>query len=128
MDEHQHHDNLIQSVTEEYQEIFLNSEQAVYIYFDDQHKACNKNFASLLGYESEEEWAKVEDPFPEVFVADESQEALVSSFQDVMEKNVASTNTIVWKKKDGGTVEAAVIIVPISHDGHLFALHFVTSK
>lgn len=127
MAEHHHHDQLIQSITKEYQDILANSEQGVYIYLDDLHKVCNKKFANLLGYESEDEWAKIEESFPQVFVADESQETLVSSFQDAMEKGIGSTNEIVWKKKDGETVNTTVILVPVSNEGHLFALHFVSS-
>lgn len=99
MDEPQHHGDLIQSVTKEYQDILDNSDQSIYIYLDDVNKVCNKKFASLLGYESEDEWAKIDTSFPEVFVDSQSQEALISSFQDAMEKKVGSTNKIVWKKK-----------------------------
>lgn len=127
MDEHNHHDELMQSVAKEYQDILENSQQGVYIYMDDTHKVCNEKFAALLGYASSDEWAKVEEPFPVVFVAPASQETLISSFQDAMEKSIASENTIVWRKKDGSTVDSSVILVPVSHNGHLFALHFVSS-
>ena len=128
MDEHHHHHGeLIESITKEYQDILETSEQGVYIYLDDNHKVCNKKFAKLLGYGSEDEWAKIDTSFPDAFVADESQETLISSFQDAMEKNVGSTNKIVWKKKDGSTINSTVILVPISYDGHAFALHFVAS-
>lgn len=127
MDEHNHHDELMQSITKEYKEILENSEQGVYIYLDDSLKVCNKKFATLLGYQSEDEWVKIDTSFPDAFVAPESQETLVSSFQDAMEKNVGSTNKIVWKKKDGSTTSTTVILVPISHENHLFALHFVSS-
>lgn len=127
MDEHGHHEELIGSITKEYQEILANSEQGVYIYLDDVHKVCNRKFAELLGYGSEGEWAKIDEPFPSVFVAEESQETLVSSFVEAMEKNVGSTNKIVWKKKDGSSVSSQVILVPVSYNGHLFALHFVSS-
>ena len=126
MDEHGHHEELTQSVTKEYQEILANSEQGVYIYLDDLHKVCNGKFAELLGYESEEQWAEMDGSFPDLFVADESQEALVSAFIEAMEKNTGSTNEIVWKKKDGSTVNSTVVLVPISYEGHIFALHFVT--
>lgn len=128
MDKHDHHDNLMQSVAKEYGDILENSNRGVYIYLDDTHKVCNKKFATLLGYESADEWAKIDTSFPDAFVADESQEALVSAFQDAMEHMVGSTNSIVWKKKDGTTVNSEVILVPIAHDNHLFALHFVSNK
>ncbi|MBI5045321.1 MAG: PAS domain-containing protein [Candidatus Levybacteria bacterium] len=128
MDEHQHHQDLMQSLSQEYSDILSNSEQGVYIYLDDAHKICNANFASLLGYSSEKEWTMIDSPFPDAFVAEESQEALISSFQDAMEKNVGSTQSVVWKKKDGSTIESTVILVPIAHQGHTFALHFVSGK
>ncbi len=122
-----HYNQLIQSITKEYQTLLTNSEQAVYIYLDDAHKICNSKFASLLGYESADEWAKIDASFPDVFVAEQSQKTLIASFQDAMQKHVGSTNQISWKKKDGSNVDTTVILVPISHDGHLFALHFVSS-
>jgi len=127
MGEHDHHNELMQSIAKEYQDILANSEQGIYLYLDDTSKVCNKKFATLLGYESEDEWAKIQKSFPDAFVANESQETLISAFQDAMEKNIGSTNTIVWKKKDGSTVEATVMLVPISYEGHVFALHFVSN-
>lgn len=127
MDHDHHHENLIESIAKEYSDILENSEQSIYIYLDDLNKVCNKKFATLLGYASAAEWAKIDTSFPDAFVADESQETLVSSFQDAMDKNIGSTNKIVWKKKDGSTLESTVILVPIVHEGHLLALHFVSS-
>lgn len=127
MDEHGDHNALMQAVAAEYQEILDTSEQGVYIYFDDETKVCNEKFATLLGYSSPEEWAEVHESFPDVFVAENSQEQLVNAFQDAMEKGVASKNSITWKKKDGGTAESSVILVPISFEGHTFAFHFISS-
>lgn len=124
MDEH---DKLIEGVAKEYQDILGKSEQGMYIYLDDTHKVCNKKFATLLGYQSEDAWAKIETSFPVAFVDDQSQEALITAFQDAMDKCISSTNTIVWKKKDGSTIHTTVVLVPISHKGHVFALHFVAS-
>ena len=125
MDEHLHHEDLIKSLTEEYKELLENSEQGIYFYLDDVHKVCNKNFAELLGYDSENDWVNVTESFPEAFVAEVSQETLISAYQEAMEKGTGSVNKIVWKKKDGGSVDTKVILVPIVHKGHLFALHFV---
>jgi PAS domain S-box-containing protein len=127
MDSHDHHEQLIQSIAKEYQAILTNSEQGIYIYLDDKHKICNKKFADLLGYQSENAWAKIHSSFPDVFVAQESQETLITAFQDAIEKMNASTNKIVWKKKDGNTLETTVLLVPIVYQGHLLALHFVSA-
>lgn len=129
MNGHNHnHEDLFLSLTEEYSDLLANSEQGIYIYLDDEHKVCNKKFATLLDYGSEDEWAKVGESFPVAFVADQSQETLVSAFQDAIEKGKGSTNKIIWKKKDGSTVSTQVILVPIAYEGHLLALHFVTKK
>ncbi len=128
MAEQTHHDNITTSVAKEYADILNTSEQGVYLYLDDSHKVCNENFSNLLGYDAPKDWAAIETSFPEAFVAEKSQEVLVSAFQNAMEKNVASTNNITWKRKDGSTVDTEVILVPIVHNGHLLALHFVSSK
>jgi len=128
MDEHEHHESLITSLTEDYSDVFANSEQGIYIYLDDIHKVCNKKFAALLGYESEEEWAKIDSSFPDAFVDDQSQETIISAFMDAMEKNIGSANSITWKRKDGSTIDTEVILVPIVHQNHLLALHFVSNK
>jgi hypothetical protein len=125
---HNHdHKDIISSLRNEYAELLDASEQGIYIYLDDEHKICNKNFASLLGYASANEWEDIDAPFTEAFVADASQEPLVDAFGDALEKGVASTSSITWKKKNGGTVETTVILVPIVFEGHLFALHFVSA-
>lgn len=125
MDEHQHHQDLINAFYKEQRELFDHSEQGIYVYLDDIHKICNKKFATLLDLESAEEWAETEGSFPDLFVARESQGALVSAYQDAMEKKIGSVNEIVWKKKSGKTVKTKVILIPISFQRHLFALHFV---
>ncbi len=62
----------------------------------------------------------------EPFVAEKSQEALVSAFWKAMEKMVASTVLVTWRKKGGGTVDSTVILVSMAYAGHLFAVHFVS--
>jgi PAS domain-containing protein len=128
MHNHDDHGSLVEALAKEYSEILDNSDQGVYIYLDDTNKVCNENFASLLGYSSPDEWARIETNFPEAFVADESQEALVTAYQAAMEQCIGSTEPIVWKKKDGTTVKSTVILVPIVYEDHLFALHFVAKS
>lgn len=126
MDEHTHHENLIKGITAQFKEILENSNQGIYIYLDDSHKVCNKNFSSLLGYKTPLEWAKNKESFTDLFVEDDSAERLVTAYRNSMEKNIGSQIKVTWKKKTGGTVKTDVILVPIAFEGHLFALHFVT--
>ena len=123
--EHQHHGDVIRELGRELDEVLAESEQGVYIYLDDTHKLCNDRFAQLLGYASPTEWAAVRLPFPMVFVAPQSHEALIGAYQDAMERKVGATIDVTWLTQPGETVESNVILVPISMRGHLVALHFV---
>jgi PAS domain-containing protein len=128
MDEHAHHAELLSSFLSEQQQIFDTSGQAIYAFLDDGCIVCNKKFAALLEYSSPEEWAQVPETFTEAFVAPNSQATLVTAYRNAMEKMVGSTIQILWKKKSGGTIDTSVILVPIIHQGHLFAFHFISEK
>ncbi len=120
-----HHEDLIKGFYKQFEEIFKNSGQAIYLYLDDVHKICNKKFSTLLGYSSPSEWAALEGPFPSVLVAEESQEAIVRAYQNAIKNFTASSQKIVWKKKNGRAVSTTVILVPVLYKGHRMALHFV---
>jgi len=119
------HQDLLGELASQLEPVLQSSGQAIYVYFDDEHKVCNEKFASLLGYGSAGEWAQVEGSFPTLFVDENSQGTLIDAYQKAMQNMIASTNKVSWKKKSGGTVDTTVILVPISYEGHLFALHFV---
>lgn len=120
------HEELIKGIYEQQKEVFEESKQAIYIYYDDTHKICNQRFASLLGYKSVEELLAVNKPFIEAFVNDESQEILVSTYRNAMENKIGSDIEVLWKKKTGESIKTRVIMVPISYMGELFALHFIS--
>ncbi len=126
---HNHdHNSLIKELAAEYEEILADSDQAIYIFLDDDTKICNKKFSDLLGYESPQTWSDSHGNFTDLFVANESQRALVSAYQKAMEKFAGSESSITWKTADGKTVDTKVILVPIVFQHHLLALHFVSSN
>lgn len=122
----QHKMDLVDGLYQQFKPIFESSEQSMYLYLDDTHKVCNKKFASLLGYSSPQEWAKIDENFPVAFVESKSQPDLILAFQNAMQKKVGSANNIVWKTKTGEKVATSVILVPVSFDNHILALHFVS--
>ena len=124
--ESKHLKKIIDGIRSQLAAIFEDSSQSVYIYLDDLHKVCNGRFASLLGYSSPEEWAKVEENFPEAFVSKESQGTLTSAYQTAMKEYLGSVNSITWKTKSGKPVRTTTILVPISFEDHDMALHFIT--
>ena len=127
MSEQSHHEDLVNRFHGQLKQIFDDSPQAIYLYLDDNHKVCNKKFASLLGYGSPDDWAKIENPLEEN-VAKESQDAVVSAYFDASEKMIASQMDVKMKTTSGSVLEASVIVVPVAYQNHMFALYFISKK
>ena len=125
--EQKHHEDLVNGFHNQLKQIFDNSPQAIYLYLDDNHKVCNKKFASLLGYASPEEWAKIENPLEEN-IAKESQDAVVSAYFDASERMIASQMDVKLKTTSGNMFDASVIVVPVAYQNHMFALYFISKK
>ena len=121
-----HHEELVKGLSEQMKAVLEGSEQPIFIYLDDNHKACNDKFAALLGFKSSQEWAVIEG-FLEPYVEEKSRETLMNAYWDAMKKMIASTNEITFAKKGGGSVKSTVVLVPMPFQGHLFAVHFVTN-
>ena len=128
MHHHDDHADLIGNFYKEQKEIFDSSNQGMYAFLDDDNRICNAKFAKMLGYTSPKEWSDVDvdGSFPDAFIAEKSQQALVEAYQNAMENGVGSTLLVSWKKKSGGSVETTVILVPIIYQGHLIALHYIS--
>jgi hypothetical protein len=122
----EHHEELVKGLYEQMKTVLEGSEQPIFIYLDDNHKACNSKFAALLGFKSPEAWASIEG-FLEPYVAEKSRDTLMKAYWDAMKKMVASTSQITFVKKGGGTVNSTVVLVPMPFQGHLFSVHFVTN-
>jgi len=121
-----HHEDLMAGFLDQIRVVFESSEQPMYLYLDDTHKACNQRLASLLGYKTPQEWARVPE-FTDL-VAEKSVETLVTAYRSAMERKIGSTIRVAWKRRFGGTVDTDVILVPVAYKEHLFALHFVSPR
>ena len=125
MDEQKHHEELINGIAEQMKPILEKSEQAIYIYLDDNHKVCNKKFADLLGYKSAKEWADTEAPLSDV--VEEDQQSVIDAYMNASEKMVASATEVRVKHiKTGKIVKTRMIIAPVGHAGHIFTAHFIS--
>jgi len=125
MSEQNHHEELVKGIAGQLKPIMDKSEQALYIYLDDTHKICNKKFANLLGYNSAKEWADIDAPLADI--VEEDQAAVISAYENAMEKMTASSLEVRVKNiKTGKVVKTRMIMVPIVYQGHLFALHFLS--
>jgi len=122
----EHHEKLVTDLYNQMKPIMEGSEQPIFIYLDDNHKACNNKFSSMLGFKSPQEWAEKQG-FLEVYVDGKSRETLSSAYWQAMEKKAASTIPMTWIKKDGSAMDSTLILVPMFFEGHMFSVHFVTS-
>jgi len=121
----EHHEELVNSLYEQMKPILDASEQPIFIYLDDIHKACNQKFAAMLGFKSPKEWAGKQG-FLEVYVTEKSRETLSTAYWNAMQKMVASTISMTWMKKDGASIDSTMILFPMFFQGHMFSVHFVT--
>ena len=125
MEDQHHHEELVKGITEQMKPVLGKSEQAIYIYLDDNHKVCNKKFADLLGYKSPKEWADAEAPLSDV--VEEDQQSVINAYMDASEKMAASAIEVRAKNvKTGKIMKTKMIIAPVGHAGHVFTAHFFT--
>ena len=122
----EHHEELVKGLYDQMKPIIEGSDQPIFIYLDDNHKACNQKLASMLGFKSPKEWAEKQG-FLEVYVTEKSRETLSSAYWSAMQKMVASTIQMTWMKTDGKPLDTTMILVPMFFQGHMFSVHFVTN-
>ena len=102
------------------------SPQGVYLYLDDHHTVFNKHFAKMLGYSSPAAVSKLgATGFLETLVKPASQKTIATAYWNAVEKNIASSFSATLKKKSGAGLKVKGIIVPISYQNEMFALHFI---
>ena len=125
MAENVHHEDLVRGITEQLKPIMAKSAQAIFVYLDDSHKACNKKYADLLGYKSAKEWADLEAPLADIIEKD--QPKVISAYEKAMQTMSASSLNVTAKHgKTGELIKTSLILVPIAYNGHLFSLNFFT--
>jgi carbohydrate-binding DOMON domain-containing protein len=122
----EHHEELVKGLHNQMKPILEESDQPIFIYLDDNHKACNTKMASMLGFKSPDEWAKMPG-FLELYVEEKSRETLSNAYWKAMKSMSASTIQLTWMKKGGEKTDSTMILVPMFFEGHMFSVHFVTS-
>lgn len=125
MNVQKNHDKILKDLGKEYKELLEASPQAVYLYMDDHHILWNKKFGEMVGYKTPALAHKTKRTFVDLFVDAKSQRTLVNAYMKAMNDAKGSSNTIVWKNKNGKTKKSNTILVPIPFKGHVMALHFI---
>jgi hypothetical protein len=121
----EHHEAQVKGIAEQFKKIMDRSPQAIYIYMDDNHKTCNRNFATLLGYKSVKAWEKIEAPLADVVEAD--QKKLIDAYMLASEKLQAGTVKVTMKNvATGEPAKVNMILVPVVYDNHVMTMHFIS--
>ena len=122
----QHHEHLVQEITEQFEPVLSGSPQGVYIYLDDAHKICNKKFADMLGYASVAEWVANEEPVGDV--EEEDQDKVIDAYGEASRNFKASKVSFLLVRKDGKKIKVDGIMAPVTHKGEVFVIHFVSEE
>jgi hypothetical protein len=122
------HEQFLKELRGEFAGILDQTSQGVYLYLDDPHWICNDRLATMLGYASAGELRKAagDSQFLDIAVASESQQRVVDAYMGVVNANVASSIPVTWMKKDGSMLKTQTIFAPISFQGTVLPIHFVT--
>jgi len=128
--QHRHEDYnqlLIGGIYNQMRKILDSSGQPVFIYLDDKHKVCNQRFAEFLGYDSPQDWSNIPG-FLEVLVDDEaSKNAFMTAYWSAINNMNASSVQLTLRRKDKTKVKSTMIILPMTYEGHILSVHFITN-
>ncbi|MBI4298037.1 MAG: PAS domain S-box protein [Chloroflexi bacterium] len=118
------HERAVRELERQYRMVLDRSADGVYIYLDDEHKACNDKLADLFGY-SKGEWEKL-SPFLDNFVAPESQEEVSDGYwRNIKTARIPRSGQFLFVRKDGSQFQAHVTEFPLSYKRRLFSIGFV---
>jgi PAS domain S-box-containing protein len=117
-------EEVMRELVEQLRPVFESSPDGVYLWLDEEHKACNERLAKLYGF-SVEEWREAQ-PFLDSFVAEEDRALYSWNYHNRVAK-LAFPVTFRFRglRKDGSTFAAETDMIPISHRGYAVAYHFV---
>jgi PAS domain S-box-containing protein len=117
-------DEVMRELVEQLRPVFESSPDGMYLWLDEEHKACNERLAKLYGF-SVEEWREAQ-PFLDSFVAEEDRALYSWNYHNRVAK-LAFPVTFRFRglRKDGATFAAETDMIPISHRGYAVAYHFV---
>jgi hypothetical protein len=120
----EHHGELVKGMAAQFKKILDKSPQAIYLYMDDNHKTCNKNFATMLGYKSVKAWEKIDAPLADVVEA--HQQKVIDAYMKASGSLQAGSVKVTMKNvTTGELVKTSMIMVPVVYDGHVMTMHFI---
>ena len=121
--ERPHHRKALKELVEQLLPVFEESIEGIFVYLDNEHKACNERLASMFGY-TPLQWEEL-DIFEELFTRKSRDEIMATYYERIVAERAPAEVQFTGIKKDGSIFHARLLMVPISYSGLLFALCFV---
>jgi len=121
--EHEHV-TILMELSKQFQPLFQNSPEGIYLYIDEVHKICNERFAKMLGL-TVKEWEEMEG-FVNKHAAEEDVELIVNNYHThIHQKLTPARFRFTAIRKDGSKFKAEMDMIPFPWGGEMLALHFV---
>ncbi|MDO8635876.1 MAG: PAS domain S-box protein [Dehalococcoidia bacterium] len=118
------HEKAVKDLETQYKLVMDKSADGVFIYLDDQHKACNIKLADMFGY-TKEEW-EAKSPFLDNFIAEDDQQTVSDNYwKNIKVARTVSSEVIRGVRKDGKLFKAHITQFPLSYKRRLFTIGFV---
>lgn len=124
MAEEHEHVKILKEISEQFQPLFQDSPDGIYIYIDEVHKICSDRFAKMFGL-TVAEWQAMEG-FVNRHVAEEDQELIISTYQEHIHRKLTPVRfSVKALRKGGSSFQAEIDMIPFPWKGEMLALHFV---
>ena len=121
--EHEHV-KILRELSEQFQPMFKNSSDGIYLYLDEVHKVCNERLAAMFGL-TVAEWEAMEG-FVNKHAAERDQAMIVDNFQRHIHESLTPARfRFKAIRKDGSTFTAETDMIPLPWRGEMVAFHFV---
>ncbi len=120
--EHEH-EKILKELNEQFQPLFQNSGDGIYLYIDEVHKICNERFAKMFGL-TVKEWQAMEG-FVNKHAVEEDQELIINNYHQHIHQSLTPVRFRFRAiRKDGSKFEAETDMIPFPWRGEMLALHF----
>jgi PAS domain S-box-containing protein len=121
--EHEHV-KILKELSEQFQPLFKDSPDGIYLYIDEVHKICSERFARMFGL-TVAEWEAMEG-FVNKHAAEADQATIVNTYQQhIHGKLTPARFRVKALRKDGSSFNAEIDMIPLPWRGEMVALHFV---
>lgn len=124
MAQNHEHVKILKELSKQFQPLFQNSPEGIYIYIDEVHKICNERFAKMFGL-TVAEWEAM-DGFVNKHAAEKDQEMIVRNYhQHIHQQLTPARFRFQAIRKDGSVFNAETDMIPFPWGGEMLAFHFM---